>query len=138
MLQSPCQPLYPCQIVHFRAILSTLWGHFVHLCAPFVLFAQLPFTLLSNPRGCFRELQPHLIGVPGNFNSWGERERPCNYRYNAVLAHYLGQFTRCIIRLHRLGLDDHARIAFLPCVVSGGDSPCYVAGCGGNRHHADD
>jgi len=35
---------------------------------------------LSSPRGCFRELQPHLIRVPGNVNSWGERERPCNYR----------------------------------------------------------
>ena len=32
----------------------------------FVYVAMLP-TLLP-------------IGVPGNFNSWGERERPCNYR----------------------------------------------------------
>ena len=45
---------------------------------------------------------------------------------------------RRIIRLHRLGLNNHACVTLLPCFASGGDCPCHIAGCGCYRHYTDD
>ena len=63
MLQSPCQPLYPCQIVHFRAILSI----FVPNCPPLGVILStfvLPSSFLPNsPSPSYDAPFVHCVGI---------------------------------------------------------------------------
>ncbi len=103
--------------------------------------SDVAFMLRVSMRVFLRQLARHLMPVRlflrsldnPIYRSIGKRSGISAAPLRSLLFSSRGCFRelqplfRRIVGLHRLGLNNHACVAFLPCLASGGDCPCHVA-----------